>query len=55
MFYNAVVAMGMRPDDFWNLPIGLYLDLWTCHRQYLGWEKPQQYATIDDAIPIGLA
>lgn len=48
MLYNGVVAMGMSPDDFWGMPIGLFLDLWTCHRQCLGLEKPRVSYSIDD-------
>ena len=48
MQYHGVVAMGMRPEDFWNLPVGLFLDLWTCHKQYMGIEKPKRYVDIDE-------
>jgi hypothetical protein len=46
--------MGMTPDDFWLMPIGQFLDLWTCHKQWLGMEKPRRQATIDDVIPVGI-
>jgi hypothetical protein len=48
MYYHSIVTMGMRPDDYWNMPIGLFLDLWTCHRQYLGYDKPKRYVDIDE-------
>ena len=44
--------MGMNADEFWLLPLGLFLDLWTCHKQYMGWEKPRQEFSIDDVIPM---
>ena len=33
--------MGMTPDDFWFCPLGLFLDLWECHKQFTGISKPK--------------
>jgi hypothetical protein len=44
--------MGMTPAGFWMMPFGLFLDLWTCHKQYMGWEKPFVERGIDDIIPV---
>jgi hypothetical protein len=41
--------MGMRPETFWLIPIGLFLDLWCCYKQYHGIEKPMK--SIDEVIP----
>ncbi len=46
--------MGMSEDEFWLMPIGLFLDLWTCHKQFLGMEKPKRDISIDDVIPEGV-
>jgi hypothetical protein len=46
--------MGMEPDEFWRMPIGLFLDLWTIHKQFMGWEKPKILANIDSVIPFGI-
>jgi hypothetical protein len=46
--------MNMDADTFWNMPIGLFMDLWACHRQFLGAEKPYKALTINDAIPEGV-
>lgn len=46
--------MGMAAEDFWLTPIGLFLDLWACHKQFLGIEKPRKSWTIDDIIPNGI-
>jgi len=43
--------MGMGEDEFWLMPIGLFLDMWACHKQFLGLEKPKRHYTIDDIIP----
>ena len=50
LFYYGTVQMGMNTDDFWLMPIGLFLDLWSCHKQWLGVEKPKRTLTIDDII-----
>jgi len=46
--------MGMSADEFWFMPIGLFLDLWTCNKQFLGMEKPKKNWTIDDAVPVDI-
>lgn len=43
-------AAGVTP----LMPIGLFLDLWACHKQFLGMEKPKQTFSIDDIIPPGI-
>ena len=35
------------------MPFVLLLDLWECHRQFMGWAKPQRELSIDDIIPAG--
>lgn len=50
-YYYGTVQLGMREVDFWLMPMGLFLDLWTCHKHFLGMEKPRKYETIDDIIP----
>ena len=30
------------------------LDLWECHKQFLGLAKPKRELTIDDVIPYGI-
>jgi len=51
LFYYGRVQMGMSEEEFWLMPIGLFLDLWACHKQFLGLEKPKRHYTIDDVIP----
>jgi len=33
------------------MPIGLFLDLWACHKQRLGLEKAVREQSIDDVMP----
>jgi hypothetical protein len=46
------VQMHMTADDFWLTPIGFFLDLWACHKQFLGLEKARKDVSIDDVIPL---
>jgi hypothetical protein len=43
----------MAADDFWLTPMGLFLDLWACHKQWLGLVKPLEERSIDEIIPLG--
>nr|DAZ21879.1 MAG TPA: hypothetical protein [Caudoviricetes sp.] len=36
------------------MPFGLLLDLWECHKQFLGLAKPKRELCIDDVIPYGI-
>jgi len=51
--YYGTVQMGMSMEEFWLMPIGLFLDLWEVHKQYHGIAKPKREWTIDDVIPCG--
>jgi hypothetical protein len=52
--YYAKALLGMSTPEFWFMPIGLFLDLWACHKQYMGWEEPLVEHDIDDVIPLGI-
>ena len=54
LLYYGTVQMGMKPEEFWLMPIGLFLDLWTCHKQFLGLEKAAREQSIDDIIIAGI-
>ncbi len=45
---------GLYPEETMLLPFGLLLDLWECHKQFLGLAKPKRELTIDDVIPYGI-
>ena len=36
------------------MPIGYLMDLWECHKQFIGIAKPRKEYTIDDIIPESL-
>ncbi|MCL2105806.1 MAG: hypothetical protein FWH26_01895 [Oscillospiraceae bacterium] len=54
LYYYGRVQMGMGENEFWLMPIGLFLDLWACHKQFLGLEKAVREQTIDDIIGAGI-
>jgi hypothetical protein len=39
-------------DEFCLTPLGLFLDLWACHKKFLGIEKAHRNVDIDDIIPL---
>ena len=55
LYYYGTVQMSMSGEGFWTMPIGLFLDLWACHKQFLGMEKARRGQTIDDVVSIGLS
>ena len=54
LFYYGTVQMNMAPEDFWLTPLGLFMDLWECHKQFLGIASPKTEIFIDDVIPGGI-
>ena len=46
--------LSLRMDEVWLMPFGLLMDLWECHKQFMGIAKPKQALTIDDVIPYGI-
>ena len=52
LYYYGTVQMGMNGDEFWLTPLGLFLDLWACHKQFLGIEREYRDVNIDDIIPL---
>ena len=52
LYYYGTVQMRMTAEEFWLTPLGLFLDLWACHKQFLGMEKASRAVNIDDIIPV---
>jgi len=52
LYYYGTVQMNIAPEDFWLMPIGLFLDLWACHKQFLGIDKVSCGQSIDDVVPL---
>jgi hypothetical protein len=54
LYYYGKVQMGLVSDDFWLCSLGLFLDLWECHKQFTGISKPKVELFIDEVIPGGV-
>ena len=54
LFYYGTAQLGFTPEETMLLPFGLLLDLWECHKQFLGLARPKRELTIDDVIPYGI-
>jgi len=51
LLYYGTVQMRMSADEFWLCPLGLFMDLWECHKQFVGIAKPLVEYGLDDVIP----
>jgi len=54
LLYYGTVHLNLSEEETWLSPVGLLLDLWECHRQFLGMSKPKQELFIEDVIPDGI-
>jgi len=54
LLYYGTVHLNRSEEETWLSPVGLLLDLWECHRQFLGMSKPKQELFIEDVIPDGI-
>lgn len=52
--YYGMAHLSLRMDEVWLMPFGLLMDLWECHRQFMGMAKPKRELSIDDIIPYGI-
>lgn len=53
-YYYGTVPIGMSAEKFWLMLICLFLDLWACHKRFIGIEKPIKTRTNDDIILPGI-
>jgi hypothetical protein len=54
LLYYGTVQLYRSEEETWLMPLGLLMDLWECHKQFLGISKPKRELTIDDVIPYGI-
>lgn len=54
LIYYGTVQLRRTEEEVWLMPIGYLLDLWECHKQFLGIAKPKRELFIDDIIPEGI-
>lgn len=51
IIYYGTVQLNRREEEVWLMPIGYLMDLWECHKQFIGIAKPKRIAFIDEVIP----
>lgn len=54
LFYYGTAQLHLSANEVWLLPFGFLLDLWECHRQFMGIAKPKREMFIDEVIPAGI-
>jgi hypothetical protein len=54
LLYYGTVHLNRSEEETWLTPIGLLMDLWECHRQYLGLAKLKREMFIEEIIPSEL-
>jgi hypothetical protein len=54
LLYYGTVHLNRSEDETWLTPIGRLMDLWECHRQFLGLARPKRELFIEDIIPAGI-
>lgn len=54
LLYYGTVHLNRSEEETWLMPLGLLLDLWECHKQFLGMAKPKREWFIDEIIPDGI-
>jgi len=51
LIYIGTVHLNRSEEETWLMPFGLLMDLWECHRQFLGTAKPKVEHTLDEILP----
>ena len=54
LIYFGTAHLNRKEDEVWLMPMGYLMDLWECHKQFIGISKPKRDIFIDDVIPYGL-
>lgn len=54
LLYYGTVHLNRSEEETWLTPLGLLMDLWECHKQFLGMAKPLREWFIDEIIPDGI-
>lgn len=54
LLYYGLALFHLSYEEFWLMPFGEIMDLWECHRQYIGAAKPKRERFIDEVVPAGI-
>jgi hypothetical protein len=50
LLYFGTVQLHKTEREFWLTKMGKFLDLWECHKQFLGISKPKREVFIDEIM-----
>jgi hypothetical protein len=51
LLYYGTTQLGFTQDEVWLMPVGLLLDLWECHREFLGLSAGRRDVGLDEVVP----
>ena len=54
LFYYGTAQLHLASEEVWLMPFGFLLDLWECHKQFMGIAKPKREMCIDEVVPVGI-
>lgn len=54
LFYYGTAQLHLASEEMWLMPFGFLMDLWECHKQFIGISKPKREADIDEVVPMGI-
>lgn len=49
LFYYGTAQLHLGSEEVW-----LMLDLWECHKQFIGISKPKREVDIDEVVLVGI-
>nr|DAH29095.1 MAG TPA: hypothetical protein [Caudoviricetes sp.] len=49
-----MAQLHLSSEEVWLMPFGFLMDLWECHKQFMGISKPKREADIDEVVPMGI-
>ena len=52
LFYYGTAQLHLSSEEVWLMPFGFLMDLWECHKQFMGIAKPKREADIDEVVPM---
>ena len=54
LFYYGTAQLHLSSEEVWLMPFGFLMNLWECHKQFMGISKPKREADIDEVVPMGI-
>ncbi|MFR2638268.1 MAG: hypothetical protein ACLS9M_11700 [[Eubacterium] siraeum] len=54
LFYYGTTQLHLASEEVWLMPFGFLMDLWECHKQFMGIAKPKREVDIDEVVPMGI-